>query len=396
MRAAFEPGAIDAARRIRAGPLARQFARFAACLGLTPGNQDFEPPTESAQHDDKPDGAQVKALQADIVGLGAINWLPRVKSRGSRVVAPAMLLAAVLSASESVARAQWNTEITPSQVFQQTRRIISKIRRLRVAQGATDIPRDPAVQAHKYPIHVYAKCLEVLEKVTRFEADLGLSPGALGQIPIARVRPAEVFNCTQDVLHELDRISGAVGLAPSDERFPLLPGKAPADVYRNMWRASFLLDGVVGQVSPSYVYRNTQYILSELDLIAATLGVHLAGRAPEPQPDRMPVDVNLQGFMVLYVLASIERALGISPLVVGDFPPGSIQPSDVYDTTGTIMAELVRIKAKLGITAQRATLAVLESTDPPHVHAQMVLIRNRVETLRASLQATVPRPPVTQ
>ncbi|MDD9942327.1 MAG: hypothetical protein OXU20_14870, partial [Myxococcales bacterium] len=337
-----------------------------------------------------------KALQADIVGLGAINWLPRVKSRGSRVVAPAMLLAAVLSASESVARAQWNTEITPSQVFQQTRRIISKIRRLRVAQGATDIPRDPAVQAHKYPIHVYAKCLEVLEKVTRFEADLGLSPGALGQIPIARVRPAEVFNCTQDVLHELDRISGAVGLAPSDERFPLLPGKAPADVYRNMWRASFLLDGVVGQVSPSYVYRNTQYILSELDLIAATLGVHLAGRAPEPQPDRMPVDVNLQGFMVLYVLASIERALGIAPLVVGDFPPGSIQPSDVYDTTGTIMAELVRIKAKLGITAQRATLAVLESTDPPHVHAQMVLIRNRVETLRASLQATVPRPPVTQ
>ncbi len=75
-------------------------------------------------------------------------------------------------------------EITPSRVFRHTLEVVNSIHALRRPAGVTAAPRKPGVQAHKLPIHVYAKCLEVLEKVARYQVALGLAAARVGQIPI--------------------------------------------------------------------------------------------------------------------------------------------------------------------------------------------------------------------
>ncbi len=313
------------------------------------------------------------------------NLLGRqIRGRSVRAFTRAILVPAIIFASASGVCAQ---EITPSRVFRQTLKVVDAIHALRAAEGVTAAPREPGVQVHKLPIHVYAKCLEVLEKVARYQATLGLAPPKLGQIPIRSVLPAEVLGCAKDVHHELDRARAAMGLAQAETNPPLVTDKVPSDVYESMWRASFLLDGLVGRLSPSFVFRNTRYILSELNLVATALGVELTGDAPEPQLNREPIDVNLLGFMNLYQIASIEREVGMTAVRVPDFPSGTIQSSDVYDTTNTILAELVRIKVRLGVATGRVTMPVQEGVRSPDAHAQMLLIRRHLKTLRSAVQS---------
>ena len=65
------------------------------------------------------------------------------------------------------------------------------------------------------------------------------------------------------------------------------------------------------------------------------------------------------------------------------FPAGKITPSDVFDTTNLLIAELVRVKVHLGLTTPRAEVPVPEGKKPEHVLAQMQLIGTNLDQLLA-------------
>jgi len=274
---------------------------------------------------------------------------------------------------------------SPSHVYQNTARIVAEIQLVRQAMNVTDTPRDPGVQVKKKPLHVYSKSLELLEKISRAQIKKGMSAVTIGQIPLKKIIPADVFNATETILKEVRRLKSKLGVTTTITDPPFVAGKKPSDVYENMWRASYMMDGVAGQINPSNVYRNTQIIAKELEIIASKKGISLNKTVPAIVAGKKPKDVNLQGFKNMHHIVKLQRKLKVDPMRVPTFPPGKITPSDVYDTTYNIIAEIVRIKVALGIDAPQINVALAQGKTPPMVLAQMQLIGKYLETMHKGL-----------
>ncbi len=168
---------------------------------------------------------------------------------------------------------------TPSHVFQQTEDIKADIELIRTAMDATDYPLEPEYQLLKKPIHVYGKGLEVLEKLSKVQAKLDLPTATVGQIPLRQIQPDQVFQLTQQIRKELRKIKAKLNIDKNIQPAPFVNGKKPSHVYRNLWAASYMLDALVGSITPSDVFRKAHAINSELDMIAGhmKLSVNLMG-----------------------------------------------------------------------------------------------------------------------
>ena len=281
--------------------------------------------------------------------------------------------------------------ITPSHVYQKTQQIMAEIEDIRAAENVTTTSREPGVQTNKRPLHVYSKSLEVIEKIGRYQDIVGIKRVETNQIPLRKVTPREVYEQAESILAELSRIREAQGLRYSPKTIAFIPGKGPSDVYEVMWKSSYLLDALAGQTSPNEVFRNTQYILEELELIADNLGVDINNRRTEPvNGSKTPKDVNLEAFKTLHKIGRIQRHLNIEPFSPSPFPAGKIFPNDALDSTNTILAELVRVKVALGIKIVRKNQSIPSGKNPDAVFKQMLLISARLEPLLAETSSRDP------
>lgn len=312
------------------------------------------------------------------------------------------LLTALLLCSEAVL-AQYDIEptpsdisdqnITPSHVYQKTQEIITDIKSIRAANNKTASAREPGVQTNKRPLHVYSKALEVIDKIAHYQDSIGMKSVVAGQLPLRKVTPTEVYEQAESILVELARVKAAQGIQSQQEAVAFIAGKGPSDVYELMWRASYLLDELVGQTSPNEVFRNTQYILAELELIADKLGVeHSAQGSRQRAADKTPKDVNLEAFKTLHRIGRLERYLDMVPFSPSPFPAGNILPTDALDSTNTILAELVRVKVQLDINKPRLNLPVPEGKTPDKVFDQMLLISARLTPILESIRSRKPSP----
>lgn len=269
---------------------------------------------------------------------------------------------------------------TPSHVFQAVDTLTNNIRNIRTHLNITETAREPGVQIAKTPLHVYAKGIEVYEKVNRFRDSKGWPVTTLPTLPSKKISPADVFTLVKRITNELEDTASRLGI-PSAKEAALPVGKTPSDVYENLWKSSYLMDGIVGAISPVLVHRNTKRIEAGLHQIAKELNVQLATPDIKSVSGKKPIDANIEGFKVLYKLVELEQKLGLPPLRVPGFPAGKISPSDVYDTTNNIIAELTRINAKLALPeVPNASLSTSKIT-PNNVVQQFVKIQSMIDML---------------
>lgn len=273
-------------------------------------------------------------------------------------------------------------QITPSHVFQKAHQITLEIEAIREAANITTPAREPGVQTNKRPLHVFSKALEVIEKISQYQKTIGIERVKAQHLPLRNVTPREVYEQAESILTELSRIRRAQGLDYSSKTIPFVAGKNPSDVYEMMWKSSYLLDALAGQTSPNDVFRNTQYILEELGLIADNLGVDINKRsAVQLVGAKTPKDVNLEAFKTLHKIGRMQRYLELAPFTPSAFPAGKILPNDALDATNTILAELVRVKMTLGIKTSRRDQPIPSGKKPDAVFEQMLLISSRLTPL---------------
>ena len=259
---------------------------------------------------------------------------------------------------------------------------MEEIKDIRAAENVKTPSREPGVQTNKRPLHVFSKSLEVVEKIGRYQDSLGIERVETYQIPLRQVSPTEVYQQAESILKELSRIRKAKGLADSSKTIPFVAGKTPSDVYETMWESSYLLDALAGQTTPNDVYRNTQYILEELELIADELGVDTNNRSTlQRVGSKTPKDVNIEAFKTLHKIGRLQRYLDVVPFSPQPFPAGKIFPNDALDSTNTILAELIRVKVALGIETSRGNQPVPSGKTPDAVFEQMLRISARMALL---------------
>jgi len=297
-----------------------------------------------------------------------------------RYIGMALIPSICLGFSSSL-QAEATGGVTPSHVFQKTQQIIEEIYILRDTIGLTDTPLEPDEQKSKSPIHVYTKGLELLEKVSRAERKLGMAPAEVGELPLKKITPTDVAILADSILLELGKMKQQLAIDGKAPKIKFVGGKTPSHVYTNMWRASYMMDGLTGKLTPNDVFRNVQYIQDEMELIATNMNVELDLESTKADSRKSPKDVAQQGMLALYKIAALQRRLGMDSTGVPSFTLVRITPSDVYDITNMLLAEVLRIKIFLEIPLPRGSHPALIGKTPTDVYAEMKLVADNMNKL---------------
>ena len=294
----------------------------------------------------------------------------------------ALVLAALSLATAPGAHAQGRNQITPSHVYQATQDLISEIHVLRDAMGILDYPPEAEPQEDRSPIHVYAKSLEVMKKISRTQRRLGMQPGRVGQIPVKEVVPGDVLSNVETLIWELRRTKAQLVIEDEITPTPFGGGKTPSAVYKALGDASFLLDGLVGRaIAPTDVFSNVVHIQQEMELIAAKLKVALDLEPPVVEGRKRPQDVAQQVLRATYKTINLETRLGMDASGVPNLTLVRVTPAEVYEATNVLLAEMVRIKAHLGINHPREEIADARNKTPSDVFGQVLLVIRNLDIL---------------
>ena len=281
-----------------------------------------------------------------------------------------------------------NEKVTPSHVFRATLDLIAEISILRQELGADDYPPEAEPQEDRAPVHVYAKTLEVMSKVSRVQRRLGMPTAEVGQIPIKVVEPADVLGSVAAIMNELRKIKTQMVIEQQIEPAPFAGGKTPSVVYKNLADASFLLDGLAGRpLTPNDVYLNTVYILDELELVAAKLRAPVELNAPAVEGRKTPKDVAQQVLRASYKMVNLQTRLGMDASSVPNLTLVRVTPSEVFDATNMLLAEMTRIKHHLDINVPRENRNEPRNKVPTDVFGQVLLIIRNLDALSQSASA---------
>ena len=289
---------------------------------------------------------------------------------------------AVLALASPPSFAQERDRVTPSHVYQAVQDLISEVHLLRDAMGVVDFPPEAEPQEDRAPVHVYAKSIEVMEKITRSQRRLGMTPGKVGQIPVREIQPKDVLGNVQAAIREIHRTKAQLVIEDQITPSTFEGGKTPSLVYKALGDASFLLDGLVGRaISPSDVYTRVQHIHDELELIAAKLKVTLDLEQPVVEGRKRPQDVAQQVLRATFKTINLETRLGMDASGVPSMTLVRVTPAEVYEATGILLAEMVRIKAHLGINLPRNERRNARNKRPTDVFAQVLLVIRNLDHL---------------
>ena len=271
---------------------------------------------------------------------------------------------------------------TPSHVYRAVQDMIAEINILREELGVYDYPPMAELQEDRMPIHVYAKTLEVLSKVGRIQRRFGVPAGQVGQIPFKEVVPGDVLGNVEHIIEELRSIKAQMVINREIEPTTLVGGKTPSLVYKSLADASFMLDGLRGRpLTPDDVFRNASYILDEMELIAAKLRVPLVLEPPRIEESKTPTDVAQQVLRATYKVINLQTRLGMDASGVPTLTLVRVTPSEVYDATNMLLAEMARIKLHLDINVPRDNGPEPKGKQPRDVFQLVLVIIQNLDTM---------------
>lgn len=276
--------------------------------------------------------------------------------------------------------------VSASDVFRATQDLMSEIDILRDELGVYDFPPEAELPIDRMPVHAYAKSLEVLQKVLRVQSRMGVPMGAHRQMPFKEIVPADVLSNVEYIMGEVLKIKRQMVIEREIEPAPLVAGMTPSMVYQSLANASFMLDGLQGRpLTPSDVFDNCVRILDEMELIAPALRASIDLDFPEIEGRKRPKDVAQQVLRATYKVINLQTKLGMDASGVPNITLVRVTPSEVFDATNMLLAELSRIKLHLDIDVPRNQRPEAKGRTSNDVFAVvLIIIRNLDRMSRAA------------
>lgn len=254
----------------------------------------------------------------------------------------------LLPASLAVAQ---NADKTPVDVYRLTQPLATHTDTLRrLADVTTPWPEPPQLR-DKAPRHVLQKSLDVLKKIGRLRKIRGMGAISIPPYPARNITPNEVFDMVQRLNAEI------LLLLPPKERVQtrmsdvVVLNKTSSDVYQALWRISLALDPLLGVrgFTPKDVYVQTEQILEMVRFLRLTQNLPNSIKQPPRPTGKHPNHALQAAHELLTRIAKAEENLWIEPAYVPKLERRVITPTEVYDALSNIIAELQRIKYRLGV-----------------------------------------------
>ncbi|MBF0455857.1 MAG: hypothetical protein HQL72_13710 [Magnetococcales bacterium] len=228
------------------------------------------------------------------------------------------------------------------------------------------------LQKGKSPRHVLQKALEVLEKINRLRTNQKLGAISIPPYPSRPITPTEVYDMVSRLIDEMVLLRQMT--TKEQEREPAkIPEvdriKTPDDVYQNLWAISRALDPVlgVGGFSPSDVYAQSVRIVNLVQFLRQTQRVSVNIKKQPAPKGKHPNHALAATYQLLKKISFAEKNLWIAPVDIPVVPKKVITPTEVYDALQGVIAELQRIKYRLGVERHFPTPMVKPGKTPDDV-----------------------------
>ncbi len=248
---------------------------------------------------------------------------------------------------------------TPNHVYSVSRHMLIRLDQYRQIRGIQVIPTEPPPTPGMQPRHVYQKVLEIMEKVNRLRHQASLGSIAVPRHPLREITPSEVFDAVIRLDEELAIAMEPAGMSKklwiTSTENQTFRDKKTSDVYRNLWRTSLLLDALLGSAgfTPNEVFREAQKILTEIELLAKYTDTHVLMDPSVRKPETETKDVFIYTQRLLKLVYRIQERAGMIDSQRISMPvSGEISSNDVFNQVRLILAELVALKVRLGITSE--------------------------------------------
>ncbi|MEH6444617.1 MAG: hypothetical protein V7784_12050 [Oceanospirillaceae bacterium] len=268
------------------------------------------------------------------------------------------------------------------ELHHQMRVVTSEVIVLKKQKAAAVQTRAFGVQVGKTKLHAYIKGIELLEKISRYQQQNNLPPLAIPDLPLKRVKSKNILVIVQLAATQMREINAAANLIATPVKKDT-SSKTASDLYGEILQASYLMDSLLEPTNLAQVMRNNNRIERGLADIAKRLNKPVNSIQLSTYTDKKAEDVTLGLYKLLYKLAHLQRKLKIKPLVVPNFPTGTILAEDANDTAGSVIADLTRIAHKLKIAPIKteSESSVVQNVNVNSVYAQVVRLNHSAQLL---------------
>ena len=239
---------------------------------------------------------------------------------------------------------------TPSDVYSYATLLKKKVEYLRIESGV-DKPFPKVPQQHnKFPRHVIQKALEILSKINLYRISKGYGEIFIPPYPAREITPSDVYEIVK-------RLDAEITPLIKDKKFLYslrlihYSGKTPNDVYQILWSISLAFDSLLGihGYTPTDVYALSEKLVDTVRFLRQTQNDYSKVSMPSLVENLHPNHALYASYDFLKKVKTAEQHLWIDPTEVPKKPHRVITPTDVYDSLQYNIAELQRIKYRLGV-----------------------------------------------
>jgi hypothetical protein len=239
---------------------------------------------------------------------------------------------------------------TSNDVYSYAIALKEKVEFLRKEKGIDKpIPSVP-IQYNKYPRHVIQKSLEILSKINLYRIANGYGEIYIPPYPNRKVTPSDVYDSVKRLDEEVTPFIKNTKFLNSI-KFKKYTSKTPNDVYRLLWSISLSFDNLLGihGYSPTDVYALSEKLLKTVKFLRKSQNIYTKVEKPKKRAGLHPNNSLYESYNFLAKVSVAEKDLWVRATEVPKKPHRVITPTDVYDSLQYNLAELQRIKYRLGL-----------------------------------------------
>ena len=240
-------------------------------------------------------------------------------------------------------------EKTPSDVYAEAYLLKEKVKYLRKKSNITDSFPKVKTQSDKAPRHVLQKSLEVLYKINRYRINHNYGEISIPNYPSREITPSDVYAYTKRLNEEVSPFCDKkVLLRLKTKKFY---NKTPSDVYKILWEVSLGFDKLlgIGGFTPTDVYEQSQTIVAIARFLRQSQGNFDEIKKPFVKKGLHPNHALNTSFKLLGKISELQTKLWMKPAKVPKKTYKVTTPTQVYDSLQNIIAEMQRLKTRLGI-----------------------------------------------
>ena len=232
---------------------------------------------------------------------------------------------------------------TPTEVYQESERIVAIAKFLRNSQLVFTKVEKPKVKETLHPNHALNTSYKLLRKIASIQSRLWLTHPEIPTKVFKETTPSHVHDSLQNILVEMQRIKTRLGLERSFKIKEVIEDKTSSDVVENLLYAIALLpefevtkplvqyDKNSLNKTPNEVFAISENILRKLNLLANYKGINLNVKRPPYIYDLKPKHVYQKAMESLEKTIKLKRKEGFYKSKVPTYPFKNVTPSEVYE-----------------------------------------------------------------